>query len=79
MLLLSAANDVDQIMVALLINLATNSSNAQQMADSSRLQSLMTRAFTYQDAMLMKMIHNISEQDQIRASFIVNPKTLFSL
>ncbi|KAK9720460.1 hypothetical protein QE152_g22020 [Popillia japonica] len=70
MLLLSAANEVDQIMVALCINLATNSTNAQQMADSSRLQSLMTRAFSYQDSLLMKMIHNISEHDPIRASFI---------
>ncbi|XP_022902921.2 kinesin-associated protein 3 [Onthophagus taurus] len=70
MLLLSAGDDADQIIVALLINLATNPSNAQQMADSSRLHSLMTRAFAYQDSLLMKMIHNISEHDQIRSSFI---------
>lgn len=72
MLLLSAADEVDQVMVALCINLATNSANAQQMADSSRLQSLMTRAFNYQDSLLMKMIHNISEHDPIRSSFIVS-------
>ncbi|KAF2899927.1 hypothetical protein ILUMI_06266 [Ignelater luminosus] len=70
MLLLSAADQVDQVMVALCINLAIHPSNAQQMADNSRLQSLMTRAFRYQDALLMKMIHNISEHDSTRASFI---------
>lgn len=70
MLLLSAADKVDQVMVALCINLAIHPNNAQQMADNSRLQSLMTRAFRYQDSLLMKMIRNISEHDSTRASFI---------
>lgn len=70
MLLLSAGN-IDQVMVALCINLATNSNNAQQMADSSRLHSFMTRAIGYEDALLMKMLHNIAEHDATRASFIV--------
>lgn len=71
MLLLSAANQVDQVMVALCINLAVQSSNAQQMADNSRLHSLMSRAIGYEDVFLMKMLHNISEHDVTRASFIV--------
>lgn len=72
MLLLSATREVDKVMVALCINLSTDATNAQQMADNSRLHSLMTRAFSYQDALLMKMIRNISEHDSIRASFIVS-------
>ncbi|KAF5288020.1 hypothetical protein FQA39_LY15549 [Lamprigera yunnana] len=70
MLLLNVSEHVDQVMVALCINLAIHSSNAQQMADNSRLQSLMTRAFRYEDDLLMKMIHNISEHDTTRTSFI---------
>lgn len=71
MLILNAAKQVDQVMVALCINLATHPSNAQQMADNSRLHSLMTRAICYEDSLLMKMLHNISEHDVTRASFIV--------
>lgn len=70
MLLLSAAGQVDQVMVALCINLAIHPTNAQQMADNSRLQSLMTRAFGFEDELLMKMIHNISEHEITRSSFI---------
>lgn len=79
MLLLNATGQVDKVMVALCINLATNSVNAQQMADNSRLHSLMSRAFSYQDALLMKMIRNISEHDSIRASFIVSISLQFLL
>ncbi|KAF5307810.1 hypothetical protein FQR65_LT06682 [Abscondita terminalis] len=70
MLLLSVSEQVDQVMVALCINLAIHPHNAQQMADNSRLQSLMTRAFRYQDELLMKMIHNMSEHDVTKTSFI---------
>ena len=72
MLLLSAANEVDQVMVALCINLATDITNAHSIIENDRLQSLMSRAFSYQDALLMKMIHNISEHDSIRINFIVS-------
>lgn len=72
MLLLNATREVDKVMVALCINLATNSANAQQMVDNSRLHSLMNRAFNYQDALLMKMIRNISEHDVTHTSFIVS-------
>lgn len=72
MLLLTAGNSFDQVMVALCINLATNSNNAQQMADNSRLHSLMTSAICYEDSLLMKMLHNIAEHDSTRASFIVS-------
>lgn len=70
MLVLNATDQVDQVMVALCINLAIDPNNAQQMADNSRLHSLMTRALAHEDALLMKMIHNIAEHDNTRTSFI---------
>lgn len=72
MLLLSAGTEADDVMVALCINLALNKSNAQQMADNSRLHSLMSKALCNQDALVMKMIRNISEHDCTRTSFIVS-------
>lgn len=72
MLLLNATSQVDKVMVALCINLATYSGNAQQMADNSRLHSLMTRALGFEDSLLMKVLHNIAEHDVTRMSFIVN-------
>lgn len=76
MLLLSAGS-VDTVMVALCINLATNKINAQQMADNSRLHSLMSKALSNQDPLVMKMIRNISEHDTTRTSFIVSFITCF--
>ncbi|XP_049821988.1 kinesin-associated protein 3 isoform X4 [Aethina tumida] len=70
MLLLNSGSDNDKIMVALLINLAINPTCAQQMIKKNRLQSLMMRAFTYQDPMLMKMLHNVSEHSNCSPSFI---------
>ncbi|XP_017772708.1 PREDICTED: kinesin-associated protein 3 [Nicrophorus vespilloides] len=70
MLLLSADIQVDEVMVALCINLATNSNNAQQMIDDSRLHGLMTRAVANEDCFLMKMLHNISEHNTTRSSYI---------
>lgn len=72
MLLLSAGTEADDVMVALCINLALNKTNAQQMADNSRLHSLMSRALSNQDALIMKMIRNISEHDCTRTCFIVS-------
>lgn len=71
MLLLNISNQGDEIMIALCINLAINSLNAQQMLKENRLQSLMMRAFNYQDHMLMKMLRNLSEHTFSRTVFIV--------
>lgn len=71
MLILSAGSEADKVMVALCINLATNKTNAQQMADSSRLHSLMSKALSNQDSLVMKMIRNVSEHDATRTTFIV--------
>ncbi|XP_018577542.1 kinesin-associated protein 3 isoform X2 [Anoplophora glabripennis] len=70
MLLLNVGNEGDKTMVALCINLATDSSNTQHITKKNRLQSLMMRAFTYQDAMLMKMLRNISDNHASAPSFI---------
>ncbi|CAH1108759.1 unnamed protein product [Psylliodes chrysocephalus] len=70
MLLLNVGNEQDKTMVALCINLATDTSNAQHIIKKNRLQALIMRAFTYQDAMLMKMLRNISENSSSAAAFI---------
>lgn len=72
MLILNASREVDKVMVALCINLALNSNNAQQMAENSRLHSLMSRAFAYQDSLTMKLIRNISEHEATKPNFIVS-------
>ncbi|KAL3282486.1 hypothetical protein HHI36_005669 [Cryptolaemus montrouzieri] len=70
MLLLNVGNEGDRIMIALCINLAVSASNAQQMVKKNRLQSVMSRAFTYQNHSLMKMLHNISEHNTTKALFV---------
>ncbi|XP_044750757.1 kinesin-associated protein 3 [Coccinella septempunctata] len=70
MLLLNVGNEGDQVMIALCINLAVSASNAQQMVKKNRLGSIVTRAFTYQNTLLMKMLHNISEHTTTRALFV---------
>lgn len=71
MLLLSAGGEGLRVMIALCINLATNKVNAQQMADNSRLHSLMSKALANQDCLIMKMLRNIAEHEATRTSFIV--------
>jgi hypothetical protein len=71
MLLLNIGNEGDEVMVALCINLATDSVNAQQMMKKNRVQSLMMRAFNYQDNMLMKMLRNLSEHKSSKSNFVV--------
>lgn len=71
MLLLNVGNEGDKIMVALCVNLAINPVCAQELLKKNRLPALMMRAFTYQDPMLMKMLHNLSEHPMSASSFIV--------
>ncbi|XP_044268197.1 kinesin-associated protein 3 [Tribolium madens] len=70
MLLLNIGNEGDEVMVALCINLATDPTNAQQMMKKNRVQSLMMRAFNYQDNMLMKMLRNLSEHKSSKVNFV---------
>ncbi|XP_076181693.1 kinesin associated protein 3 isoform X1 [Ptiloglossa arizonensis] len=57
-------------LIALGINLAINSKNAQLMVENNRLQGLIKRAFRNQDPLIMKMIRNISQHDSTKESFV---------
>lgn len=70
MLLLNVGNEGDKIMIALCINLAVHPEISLQMTKENRLPSLISRAFTFEDTMLMKLIHNISNNQSVPASFI---------
>ncbi|XP_037026202.1 kinesin-associated protein 3 isoform X4 [Bradysia coprophila] len=70
MLILNLNPESDLELIALCINLALNKRNAQQMTENNRLHTLMTRAFKYQDSLLMKMIRNISHHESLRGHFV---------
>lgn len=61
---------VDLDLIALCINLSLNRRNAQIMVEGQRLHSLMDRAFKYQDALLMKLLRNISQHESLQLHFI---------
>lgn len=70
MLILNLNQKADTDLIALCINLALNKRNAEMMTQNNRLHTLMSRAFKYQDSMLMKMIRNISHHEQLRMHFV---------
>lgn len=72
MLILNLNQKVDLDLTALCINLALNKRNAQLMVEHNRLHTLMARAFKYQDALLMKLLRNISQHESLRIHFVVN-------
>lgn len=59
-------------LIALGINLAINSKNAQLMIESNHLQGLIKKAFRTQDPLIMKMIRNISQHDLAKENFVVS-------
>lgn len=59
-------------LIALGINLAINNKNAQLMVENNRLQGLIKIAFRNQDALVMKMIRNISQHDSTKENFVVS-------
>ncbi|XP_030378997.1 kinesin-associated protein 3 [Scaptodrosophila lebanonensis] len=61
---------VDLDLIALCINLSLNRRNAQIMVEGQRLHSLMDRAFKYQDALLMKLLRNLSQHESLQVQFI---------
>ncbi|XP_068141377.1 LOW QUALITY PROTEIN: kinesin-associated protein 3 [Drosophila tropicalis] len=61
---------VDLDLIALCINLSLNRRNAQIMVENQRLHSLMDRAFKYQDALLMKLLRNLSQHESLQLQFI---------
>ncbi|XP_047355453.1 kinesin-associated protein 3 isoform X1 [Vespa velutina] len=59
-----------QELIALGVNLATNARNAQLMIENNHLQNLIQKAFRNQDALIMKMIRNISQHDSVKENFV---------
>lgn len=72
MILNSEDEHIRSELVALGINLAINNKNAQLMVENNRLQGLIKIAFRNQDALVMKMIRNISQHDSTKESFVVS-------
>lgn len=71
MLLLNINEISDKDLAALGINLALNRRNAELMVENNRLHSLLSRAFKYQDLLLLKMVRNISHHESLRNYFVV--------
>lgn len=71
MLLLNLSPKVDMDLIALCINLALNKRNATIMVENNRLHTIMSRAFKYQDSLLMKLMRNISQHESLRGYFVV--------
>ncbi|XP_055301078.1 kinesin-associated protein 3 [Sitodiplosis mosellana] len=70
MLLLNLSPKVDMDLIALCINLALNKRNATLMVENNRLHTVMSRAFKYQDSLLMKLVRNISQHESLRSHFV---------
>lgn len=80
MLLLNLNKKSDIDLISLGINLALNKKCAQVMCENSRLKNLIERAYKYRDALLMKMVRNISSHEHLRQYFAVSwSKTTISL
>ncbi|XP_078038704.1 kinesin associated protein 3 isoform X5 [Augochlora pura] len=70
-MILNSEDDQPKLeLVALGINLAINSKNAQLMVENNRLQGLIKKAFRNQDPLIMKMIRNISQHESTKDSFV---------
>ena len=68
---------VDLEVVALGINLALDGKCAMQMVEFNKkkgLKLLIRRAFKTKDSLLMKMIRNISQNDEVKKYFTVSRK-----
>ncbi|XP_067640565.1 kinesin-associated protein 3 isoform X4 [Eurosta solidaginis] len=69
-IILNLNSKVDLDLIALCINLSLNKRNAQIMVDGNRLHDLIDRAFKYQDALLMKLLRNLSQHEELQPKFI---------
>ncbi|XP_075992210.1 kinesin associated protein 3 [Anticarsia gemmatalis] len=58
------------VLLALCINLAWCERAANQMAAEGRLRELLARAFRHKNAMLMKLVHNLSHHSQNKSFFV---------
>lgn len=75
MILVSEDDHIRSELIALGINLAINNKNAQLMVENNRLQGLIKTAFRNQDALIMKMIRNISQHESTKENFVVSWST----
>jgi len=71
-MVISEDEHVRSELIALGINLAINNKNAQLMVENNHLQDLIKIAFRNQDALVMKMIRNISQHNSIKENFVVS-------
>lgn len=69
-IILNLNTKVDLDLIALCINLSLNKRNAQIMVEGNRLHNLMDRAFKNQDALLMKLIRNLSQHESLQSHFV---------
>lgn len=75
MIIESPNEQVNLELVALGINLALNNKCAAQMIEFSKkkgLKLLIKRAFKFKDALIMKMIRNISQHEETKVNFCVS-------
>ncbi|XP_032235565.2 kinesin-associated protein 3 [Nematostella vectensis] len=63
LMLESPGEQIELELIALCINLAANKRTAQLICEGPGLRLLLRRAFKFQDALLLKMIRNISQHD----------------
>ena len=59
------ARKINTDYIALGINLELNKKCAQKMCENNRLKDLTERAFKYRDALLLKMIRNVSTHEEL--------------
>ncbi|XP_014204184.1 kinesin-associated protein 3 [Copidosoma floridanum] len=57
-------------LIALCVNLAINGRNAELMIQNNRLRNLVEKAFKSQNALLMKIVRNISQHDFAKENFV---------
>ena len=71
LILETTEEQVDLEIMSLAINLAANKRNAQLICEGHGLRVLMQRAFHYQDALIMKMVRNISQHDGMTKTLFI--------
>ncbi|KAI5712420.1 hypothetical protein M8J75_008202 [Diaphorina citri] len=70
MLLVEQDDETDNVLVALCINLALNSRNAELMLKNRQLELLMIQAFTQKNILLLKVIRNMSIHSNVKHYFV---------
>lgn len=78
MLLESSEEEMSTELIALCINLATNEKNADLLIKNNALKGLIVRAFKHQNALLMKIVRNISQHESTKECFVVSRKSLIA-